>query len=81
MPMPAPTPSSKGQHTRAVILDAALSLATQVGLEGLSIGALAESTGMILHIGQLALVQSCRRMAAWQERFGSAAPQSISVNV
>jgi diguanylate cyclase (GGDEF)-like protein/PAS domain S-box-containing protein len=42
---------------------------------------IAESTGMILHIGQLALVQSCRRMAAWQERFGDAAPQSISVNV
>jgi AcrR family transcriptional regulator len=44
--MPTPVTSSKGQHTRAVILDAALSLATQVGLEGLSIGALAESTGM-----------------------------------
>ena len=44
--MPLPTVSSKGQHTRAVILDAALALATQVGLEGLSIGALADSTGM-----------------------------------
>ena len=42
---------------------------------------IAESTGMILHIGQLALVQSCRRMAAWQERFGDAAPKAISVNV
>ena len=41
----------------------------------------AESTGMILHIGRLALVESCRRMAAWQRRFGSAAPRSISVNV
>ncbi|EYC50361.1 TetR family transcriptional regulator [Hylemonella gracilis str. Niagara R] len=36
----------KGQQTRLVILDAALSLAAQAGLEGLSIGALAESTGM-----------------------------------
>jgi AcrR family transcriptional regulator len=36
----------KGQQTRATILDAALRLASQVGLEGLSIGALAEVTGM-----------------------------------
>ena len=36
----------KGQQTRAVILEAALGLASQVGLEGLSIGALAEVTGM-----------------------------------
>ena len=41
---------SKGQHkgekTKAIIVDAALGLATQIGLEGLSIGALAEVTGM-----------------------------------
>ena len=36
----------KGQQTRAAILDAALALASQIGLEGLSIGALAEVTGM-----------------------------------
>ena len=36
----------KGQQTRATILDAALSLASQMGIEGLSIGALAEVTGM-----------------------------------
>jgi AcrR family transcriptional regulator len=36
----------KGQQTKAAIVDAALTLATQVGLEGLSIGALAEVTGM-----------------------------------
>ncbi|MSO30156.1 MAG: EAL domain-containing protein [Acidobacteria bacterium] len=41
----------------------------------------AESTGMILHLGQLALIESCRRMADWQQRFGEAAPRSISVNV
>lgn len=36
----------KGQQTRAAILDAALGLASQMGLEGLSIGALAEVAGM-----------------------------------
>ena len=36
----------KGQQTKATILEAALGLASQVGLEGLSIGALAEVTGM-----------------------------------
>jgi AcrR family transcriptional regulator len=36
----------KGQQTRATILDAALSLASQMGIEGLSLGALAEVTGM-----------------------------------
>jgi AcrR family transcriptional regulator len=36
----------KGEKTKAVIVDAALGLATQIGLQGLSIGALAEVTGM-----------------------------------
>jgi AcrR family transcriptional regulator len=36
----------KGQQTRAAILEAALGLAAHMGLEGLSIGALAEVTGM-----------------------------------
>lgn len=36
----------KGQQTRATILDAALGMASHMGLEGLSIGALAEVTGM-----------------------------------
>lgn len=36
----------KGEKTKATIVDAALGLATQIGLEGLSIGALAEVTGM-----------------------------------
>jgi len=39
-------PLLKGQQTRAAILDAALGLASHIGLEGLSIGALAEVTGM-----------------------------------
>jgi len=36
----------KGQQTKQAIIDAALGLATQIGLEGLSIGALAEVMGM-----------------------------------
>jgi AcrR family transcriptional regulator len=36
----------KGLQTRATILDAALGLAAQMGLQGLSIGAIAEVTGM-----------------------------------
>lgn len=36
----------KGQQTKAVIINAALGLASQIGLEGLSIGAVAEVTGM-----------------------------------
>ncbi len=44
---PAPVRTlHKGQQTRATILDAALTLASHMGLEGLSIGALAEVTGM-----------------------------------
>jgi AcrR family transcriptional regulator len=46
----------KGQHTRAVILEAALGQAAHMGLEGLSIGALAEVTqmsksGVFAHFG------------------------------
>jgi AcrR family transcriptional regulator len=49
-------PLHKGQQTRAAILDSALSLASQVGLEGLSIGALAEvaqmsKSGVFAHFG------------------------------
>jgi AcrR family transcriptional regulator len=54
---PAPArPLHKGRQTRAAILDAALALAAQMGLEGLSIGALAEVTqmsksGVFAHFG------------------------------
>ena len=46
----------KGQQTKQAIIDAALGLATQIGLEGLSIGALAEVTrmsksGVFAHFG------------------------------
>jgi AcrR family transcriptional regulator len=55
----APTESraaQKGQQTKAAIIDAALGLATQIGLEGLSIGALAEvarmsKSGVFAHFG------------------------------
>jgi AcrR family transcriptional regulator len=42
----APKALVKGRQTRAAIVDAALALASHIGIEGLSIGALAEATGM-----------------------------------
>ncbi len=53
---PSPKPLMKGRQTRATILDAALALASHMGLEGLSIGALAEVTqmsksGVFAHFG------------------------------
>ena len=42
---------------------------------------IAEDTGMIFQIGRLTLTESCRQMAAWQRRFGAAAPASVCVNV
>ena len=38
--------TSKGEQTRAAILEAALQIASKLGLEGLTIGSLAEATGM-----------------------------------
>jgi len=54
----------KGQQTRATILDAALALASHMGLEGLSIGALAEVTkmsksGVFAHFGSREELQIC----------------------
>jgi AcrR family transcriptional regulator len=51
-----PRALQKGQQTKAAIIEAALGLATQIGLEGLSIGALAEVTqmsksGVFAHFG------------------------------
>lgn len=48
--------ASKAEQTKAVIVDAALRLASQIGLEGLSIGAIAEVTqmsksGVFAHFG------------------------------
>jgi len=56
VPPQAPRPQPKGQQTKAAIVDAALALASQVGLEGLSIGALAElmhmsKSGVFAHFG------------------------------
>ena len=55
-PAPRRSPLQKGQQTRATILEAALGLASHMGLEGLSIGALAEVTqmsksGVFAHFG------------------------------
>lgn len=46
----------KGQQTKAAIIDAALGMATQIGLEGLSIGAVADAmhmskSGVFAHFG------------------------------
>jgi AcrR family transcriptional regulator len=44
--VPAARPRPKGQQTKAHIVDVALHMATHHGLESLSIGGLAEATGM-----------------------------------
>lgn len=56
LPVKSTRPVQKGQQTKAAIVDAALGLATQIGLEGLSIGALAEvaqmsKSGVFAHFG------------------------------
>ena len=55
-PAPRSRALPKGQQTKQAILEAALALASQIGLEGLSIGALAEVThmsksGVFAHFG------------------------------
>ena len=54
----------KGQQTRAAIVDAALQLASQIGLEGLSIGLLADTlqmskSGVFAHFGSREELQIC----------------------
>jgi len=61
---PHPRSLLKGQQTRATILEAALGLASHMGLEGLSIGALAEVTkmsksGVFAHFGSREELQIC----------------------
>jgi len=41
----------------------------------------AEETGMIVHIGQFVLEESCRQLATWQSKFGVEAVPAINVNV
>jgi AcrR family transcriptional regulator len=70
-PPEAARPLQKGQQTRAAILDSALGLASQMGLEGLSIGALAEvsqmsKSGVFAHFGsreelQIAVIREYHR--------------------
>lgn len=64
---------SKGQQTRAAIVDAALQLAMDAGLEGLSIGSVAEQTGMsksgvFAHFGSREELQ-LSVIRAYHERF------------
>ena len=64
-------PLQKGRQTRAAILESALGLASQMGLEGLSIGALAEvaqmsKSGVFAHFGsreelQIAVIREYHR--------------------
>jgi AcrR family transcriptional regulator len=71
----APRALHKGQATRAAILDAALGLASHMGLEGLSIGALAEVTqmsksGVFAHFGsreELQISVICQYHARFEE--------------
>jgi AcrR family transcriptional regulator len=54
--VPSKRAMQKGQQTKATIIEAALGLSTQIGLEGLSIGVLAEVTqmsksGVFAHFG------------------------------
>ena len=56
LPLHTPKGQHKGQQTKAAIVDAALSLASRIGLEGLSIGAVAEvmhmsKSGVFAHFG------------------------------
>ena len=56
LPKGASKSAQKGQQTKTAIVEAALGLATQIGLEGLSIGALAEimhmsKSGVFAHFG------------------------------
>jgi AcrR family transcriptional regulator len=44
--MTPPTPPTKGERTRAAILDAGFHIVSKTGLEGLTVGTLAEATGM-----------------------------------
>ena len=71
----------KGEKTRTLILDEALALASRVGLEGLSIGTLAErlqlsKSGLFAHFGSkedLQLLTLKRAQALFQQRVFSPA--------
>jgi len=75
----------KGEQTRSLILDEALSLASQVGLEGLTIGALASrlelsKSGLFAHFGSkegLQLLTLKRAQALFQDQvFPTASTQA-----
>ncbi len=67
---------NKGQQTRQAILDRAVNLASQVGLEGISIGSLAadaqmSKSGLIAHFGSKEQLQIATLLRG-QERFKEA---------
>jgi len=78
----------KGQRTRALILDEAVALASQVGLEGLSIGSLAErlglsKSGLFSHFGskedlQVLTLQQTQRLFK-QDVFGPALTEPLGL--
>jgi diguanylate cyclase (GGDEF)-like protein/PAS domain S-box-containing protein len=41
----------------------------------------AEETGIIFEIERRALVEACRQIVRWQQRFGTAAPEYVAVNL
>ena len=73
---------TKGEQTRTAILDEALRIASRLGLEGLTIGSLADATGMsksglFAHFGsredlQLAVLEHAAQRAGVQTRFNVA---------
>jgi AcrR family transcriptional regulator len=82
-------PVPKGRQTRAAILEAALSLATHMGLEGLSIGVIAETmrmskSGVFAHFGsreelQISVIREYHRRFADEVFFPSMdAPRGLS---
>ena len=76
----------KGQQTKLAIVEAALGLSTQIGLEGLSIGVLAEVThksksGVFAHFGSREELQSAREeMQTSQEELKSRNEELQSTN-
>ena len=78
---------TKGEQTRAAILDEALKIASKLGLEGLTIGSLADATGMSVRLvrtfrlarGSTARGSGPRGSALWREGFRAGAEDRARV--